>query len=732
MAVHGLETLCRPTSVAVVGASHEPGAIGHIVLANLIAGGFAGPIYAVNPRRIVVPGSIWCASVDTLPAAPDLAVIAVPPASVPDVVRALGRLGTRVAVILTNGFGEASHRAALAAAGRESGIRLVGPNSLGMLLPGISLNATFAPQGALPGRLAFLSQSGALVTAMLDWAADRHVGFSAMVSMGDMVDVDWAEMIAFYAADPETAAILLYIEGIGDAARFMSAACAATRLKPVVAIKAGRSAASGQAAMSHTGAMTGAYDVHAAAFRRAGMILVDSMTELFDAAEILGRGSRPCGPRVGIVTNGGGAGVLAADALPAAGAELAKLAPETVSLLDRVLPKGWSRANPADVVGDACADRFDAAVRQLLADPGVDALLVLHCPTAVETGVAMATAALHAAAGSSKPVIGAWLGPSDAASARPLFDAAGVPLFDTVEGAVRGLGYLRQVTLARAQASPNRPSAGSPEHNHAAAAIVATVRGDGRCALSATEARALLAAYGIPTVTARVAADPAGVAAACAGVAAPYVVKIVSPQLSHKSDAGGVVTNLPDAAAAVTAGTLMQRRIMREHPEAQIAGFEIEPMIVERNGVELIVGVAEDSVFGPVIAVGAGGKAVEVIRDRALDLPPLDDDLARAMIARTRIAALLAGYRDVPPYDLDGVVAVIRAVATMVEDFPDIVELDINPLLVGQARVTALDVRIRISDAPRASRMAIRPMPEDCTTPRPSPSQSLSDRPATP
>ncbi len=713
MSIRDLAPLCHPTSIAVIGASRRPGSIGHTVLANIIAGGFGGPVHAVNPHRVDVRGSVWAASVEALTIVPDLAVIAVPGSGVLAIVETLGKLGTPVAVVLSGGIGD---RAALLAAARDAGVRLVGPNSLGVLMPALQLNASFAPQPATPGRLAFLSQSGAMVTAMLDWAADRHVGFSGVVSMGDMADVDLADLIDLYAADAATDAILLYVEGVTDAARFLSAARAATQHKPIVAIKAGRSAEAGRAALSHTGAMTGSYDVHVAAFRRAGIVLVETMTELFDAAEVLARRHPRCGTRVAVVTNGGGAGVLATDALPAAGGTLATLAPAAMAGLDAALPPGWSHANPIDLIGDARADRFEAATAIALADPGVDALLVLHCPTAVETGATISQAVLSAAKGTTKPVIGAWLGPNDAAAARPLFETAGLALFDTVEGAVRGFGYLRQATIGRDAALRAPPRLSIPDHDRArAAAIITGARCEGRTLLFGTEARAILSAYGIPVVPARLARTTEAVAAACERLAPPYVVKIASPDLPHKSDVGGVVTALPDAAAAVAAAEAMLARITHARPDACIVGFEVETMVVERTGHELIVGVADDAVFGPVLAVGAGGKAVELLHDRALELPPLDDELARGMIARTRVAALLAGYRDVPAADIDGVVRVLEAVSTMIADLPDLVELDINPLLVGETRVTALDVRMRISATARESRMAIRPIPVEWT-----------------
>lgn len=712
MTAKDLTQLHHPTSVVVIGASERPGSVGHEVLVNIVAAGFAGSIFALNPHPVALDGTTWIDTIANLPQVPDLAIIACPAAHVIASIEQLGKIGTRFAVIVSNGFGDAADRAMLKAAAQASNVRLIGPNSLGVVIPGAKLNASFAPYGARAGKLAFLSQSGALVTAMLDWAAARAIGFSGIVSMGDMADTDLADLIDFYAADPGTDAILIYVEGVSDAGRFMSAARAATLLKPVIAIKAGRSAASAKAALSHTGAMAGAYDVHAAAFRRAGVVMVDTLTDLFAAAQTLSC-YKPClGNRVAIVTNGGGAGVLAADGLPAVGATLAALAPATIAKLNHALPPGWSQDNPIDVVGDAHADRFGAAIAAALADPYVDIVLALHCPTAVETGTAMAAATIQAAAGAGKPVLACWLGPHNAAQVRRPFEAAHLALFDSIEEIVRGLGYLRRAAEGRAAALRAPPRLSIPEHDRERAlATISEARLEKRFLLSDAEGRAILSAYGIPTVTGHAASSVREVAAACDGMTAPFVLKIVSSDLTHKSDAGGVVTELRDAAAVASAARAMQERIAREHPEVRLDGFEIEPMVRERNGIELLVGVADDAVFGPVLTVGAGGKAVELLHDRALELPPLDDELARAMIARTRISALLAGYREVLPAAVDGVVRVLEAVATMVADLPDIVELDINPLLVGHEKVIALDARVRIAEWPRSSRMAIRPMP---------------------
>jgi acetyltransferase len=568
----------------------------------------------------------------------------------------------------------------------------------------------------MPGRLAFVSQSGALVTAMLDWAAERHIGFSSVVSAGDMADVDLGDLIDKLATDPATDAILLYVEGITDAPKFLSAARAASAVKPVVAIKAGRSANSSKAALSHTGALIGAYDAHRAAFDRAGIVTVDSLTELFDAAQLLCRCKPTTGERLAIISNGGGAGVLAADALAQTGGRLANLSEETISGLDGALPQGWSRANPIDVVGDARAERFIDATIASLADPGVDAVLVIHCPTAVATGEEIArdlTKALAERAGAkAKPVIACWMGPANAETARPDFDAAGIPMFDNLDDAVRGFGYLLRAGQARAaRMRAPAPLTLSGADRGRAATVIADARSAGRSVLNAIETRSILAAYGVPVVDARFARTAEGLARQCDDLWSPFVLKIVSADLTHKSDAGGVAFGLPSREATTAAAGAMAERIAREHPEAHIDGFEVQHMVAFQSGMEMFAGFAVDPTFGPMLAFGTGGKAVELVHDRALGLPPLDDGLAMAMIENTRIAKLLVGYRDVPAADLDAIVRVLNALSQIAIDHPEIAELDINPLVPTPGGVVALDARARIADPAHRTKLAIQPYP---------------------
>ncbi|SEM91220.1 acetyltransferase [Sphingomonas gellani] len=690
MALRNLPTLLHPASIAVIGASRRQGTVGRTVLDNIVAGGFRGRVSAVNPHPLDVAGVECVASVDALRDPPELAVVALPAPLVPDALRRLGARGTRDAVVLSNGFAGADGREALLSAVAGSGMRIVGPNSLGVLIPRIGLNASFAPRAAAPGRLALLSQSGALVTAMLDWAADRQVGFSGVVSMGDMVDADAADLLDLFAADSTTDAILLQVESIRDAARFMSAARAAARLKPVIALRAGRSAdTDGQGAFA-------ADRVYRAAFRRAGMILVDGVAELFDAAQLLGCHPPRCGSRVAIVTNGGGAGRLAADALAASGGTLAQRA----------------GAEPVEVVADrGHAERVGAAVAAALADAAVDAVLTVHCPTAFDDGQAAAQAVVAAATGARKPVIACWMGPATAAAVRPMFAAARLALFDNVDDAVRGLSHLRQAAEGREALLRAPPALSIPDHDRERArAIIVGARLEGPTELTGTEARFVAAAYGIPIVASHLARTTAAVAEACAALPGPYVVKICSPDLPNKAAVGGVALALPDAGAAVAAAQEMRRNIGDMHPDADLIGFEVASMVGGKDVPELRVRVVEDAVFGPVIGLGVGGTLGAAFPAMALDLPPLDDALAQGLVARAGIAALIAA-----PGAEATVVRVLNAVAALAADLPELESLDIDPLVVAGDRLTALDVRMHIAARPREGRLAIRPVPAEWT-----------------
>jgi len=717
MSPYNLAALLSPASVAVIGGSDHPGSVGQVVVDNLLSGGFAGPIHLVNPRRLEVAGTHWAARIADLPEPPDLAVVIVPAAAVPPVITELGAAGVKVAVILSAGLTDANGlRQAMLDAARPYGLRIVGPNGLGLLAPHAGLNASFARGAPIAGNLALISQSGALISGLIDWATTRQLGFSGIVSVGDMAEVDLGDLIDLFAADPHTDAILLYIEGVTHAAKFMASARAAARIKPVIALKAGRNPASGRAVRSHTGALAGAYDVHVCAFERAGIVQVESLTELFDAAAVLRVGQGLAGDRLAIITNGGGAGILALDAMTTREGVLAELAPQTLERLNAALPAGWSHGNPVDLIGDAPVERYRLALDAVLSDPGVDAVLVMNCPTAltqprdIAQGVADSVAAARGR-GVLKPVIACWLGDANQDVAGPILSAAGLPMFGAPDSAIRGFGHLLAARRAKAGMSGAQGRRDARTDDRATAvALIQTARSQGRTLLNEIEAKDLLGAYGVTTVPTRLAATAQDVAGVCAELAPPYAVKIVSPQISHKSDVGGVALDLPDARAAGAAAAAMAARVAAALPDATITGFAVQTMIPPGRAHELIVGLALDATFGPVVMVGAGGKAVEVLKDHALGLPPLDGDQARAMIARTRISRLLAGYRDEPRADIDGVVATLEALSAIATDLPDVVELDINPLRVDANGVMALDARIVISQEPGlASRLVLQP-----------------------
>lgn len=691
-----------------------------LVLDNLLAGGFDGTVYVVNPHPVRRQGMTWVASLTDLPEAPELAVIMTPEPTVAAIIEQLGSRGTRCAVILTAGLDDpVAFRGAIMEAARRHDLRIVGPNCLGIIAPHARINATFARTPAQPGYLGLISQSGALITAVLDWAQTRGIGFSSIISAGDMADANLGDLIDLLAADPHTHAILLYVEGVTEAAGFMAAARAAALHKPIIAIKAGKSQLAAQATLSHTGAMIGSYDVYEAAFARVGILLVDNLTALFDAAEILCACEPVPGNQLAILTNGGGAGILAVDALAQTDGQLATLTIETIAALAEVTPAGSPRANPVDILGDADADRYAAAVRAILRDNGSDVVLAMNCPTARSDAKETALAICREVAAAAqdrirKPVLACWLGDANSDMVRPVFAAAGIPVFSTPDDAVRAFGYLAQARRLRTSLTEAPAQSREVEANRVAArAIISDAQADGSTTLSEIKVKKLLEAYGIPVAPTRFAASAEAVEEACCWLSPPYAVKIVSRDLPHKSDVGGVALDLPDARAAVAAAKDMERLIRRDFPGARIQGFAVEDMIKVKDGREMIVGLSNDPTFGPIIMAGAGGVATELLNDKAIDLLPIDHAQARALIARTRMSRLLAEYRNVPAADVESAADVLDAVSAMAVDLPDLLELDINPLIVSAAGVIALDARARIAaEATTASRLILRAAPE--------------------
>jgi len=732
MSIRYLDKLFAPRSVGLIGATDREGTVGAVTLRNLRRAGFPGELLLVNPHHQTLNGLPVYPDVESLPRAPDLAVIATPPDTVPGLIGALGARGTRAAVVITAGFGELGdagrrlQQATLDAA-RPFLLRIIGPNCVGIIVPRSGLDASFAQISPPAGGLAFVSQSGAILTAMLDWAAARNIGFSHVVSLGDMADVDFGDMLDHLALDPHTSAILLYAEGVTHGRKFMSAARAAARAKPVLVLKAGRSSGGAKAATSHTGMLAGSDAVYDEAFRRAGLLRVGTMGELFDAAETLALTHTQRGDRLAILSNGGGAGVLATDALEAASGRLAQLAPETIERLDRALPRTWSRGNPVDIIGDAPGERYAAALEALVADPGVDALLVLNCPTALSASEAAASTVIDTIARvpaetlRSRNIFTAWLGDHSAVAARQRFTDAGIPTYETPEGAISG--FLHRVRYEASQtllleSPPLGPASSAPEIGRVAD-VIATALATGRSWLEPAEVGAILAAYSIPQPLSRDAATAEEAAAAAAELGFPVALKIRSPDITHKSDVGGVALDLADAAGVRSGAAAMFARVRQSCPGARIEGLFVQQMIRRPGAIELLAGLSEDAVFGPIVVFGQGGTAVEVVHDSAVALPPLNPLLAKAQMARTRVWHLLQAYRGKPPTAIEAIADVLIRLGQLAADHAEIRELDLNPLLADAAGVIAVDARIRIAAAslPGPARLAIAPYPSEleCT-----------------
>ena len=736
MSIRHLESLFKPRSLAVIGASRREGSLGAVLAANLMSADFTGPIYPVHPKAEEIGGLTAFPSVADLPETPDLAVLATPPETVPGLIEQLAARGTRGAVVITAGFGEGGDPKGqrrcqeMLDAARTNTLRIIGPNCLGVIVPGSGLNASFSHISALKGDLAFVTQSGAMVTAMLDWATPRGIGFSHVVSLGDKSDVDFGDMLDYLALDGGTRAILLYVESITHARKFMSAARAAARAKPVIVIKGGRYAEGARAAASHTGALAGSDAVYEAVFARAGLLRVFSLEELFDAAETLASARSVPGDRLAILTNGGGLGVLATDALVERGGHLAELSPETIARLDAVLPATWSRGNPVDIIGDAPGARYAAALDILMEDPAADALLVMNCPTAVASSLeaAQTTAASFIkknkdrASWKSKPVFTAWVGEASARQARVVFDETHLPTYNTPEQAVRGFMHLvhyrrNQVLLAETPSSivDEADNGSALPNRRMARKIITAALDEKREWLSEHEAKAVLAAYGIPIVETLQVDTPEAAAKAASGIKGPVVLKIFSPDLTHKSDVGGVILGLEGEIEVLEAAREMLMRVRRLAPQADLQGFTVQSFCQRPYAQELILGAATDAQFGPVVLFGAGGTAVEVLSDKAIGLPPLNSTLAKALISETRVFRLLEGYRDRLPADMDALIAALVRLSDLVVDFAEIAEVDINPLLADAQGVIALDARVRVSPKTisASERLAIRPYPRE-------------------
>jgi acetyltransferase len=725
MSTFNLDKVFKPRRIAVIGASPRPGALGETVLRNLRTAGFQGAVHPVNPKYSQIDGQTVRGSVLDIPDAPDLAVICTPAATVRAIVGECGAAGVAGVVILSAGFreigetGAALERELAEEARRFRGLRVIGPNCLGIIAPEAGLNASFAAQTPSAGRLAFISQSGALCTAILDWAVERGVGFSHFVSIGNMVDVDFGDLIDYFGRQPEVRSIMFYAESVTNARKFMSAARAFSRIKPIVAYKSGRFAESAKAATSHTGALAGEDAVFDAAFARAGIERCFEIDDMFDCAELLAWQRVPLGPNLAIITNAGGPGVMAADALLARGGALATLAPSTLDRLNAVLPGYWSHGNPVDILGDAPAQRYRAATEIVLQDESVDGLLIALTPQAMTDPTGTAEAVAELSARSPRPILASWMGGRTVAAGIERLNQVKIPTYGNPGQAVRAFMHL--VSYGR-----NRDVLYETPRDVVPQLVVdredverhlAAIRRQAGTLISEDVCKSLLTAYGVPTARTLVAGSESDAVAAAREIGFPVVLKVLSPDIAHKTDVGGVELGLADEAAVRAAFDRITGRVERLRPAATIRGVTVQEMIQDGPGHELIVGAKKDATFGSVLLVGTGGIAAEVLNDRVLELPPLNESLARRMLERLRGWPLLCGYRGRPGVHLDRLIEALIRFSYLVADLPEIAEIEVNPLLASERRVIALDARaVRDDRCPSPPRpfehLAIRPYPE--------------------
>jgi len=709
MGRHYLNPLFAPAAIAVFGAGEQADSMGGRVCRNLQASGFAGPVYAINPQR---PDCF--ASLEAVDGPVDLAVIATPAARVPGLIRACGERHVKTAIVLSTDFDSPE---ALAEEARRHGVRVLGPHCLGLMRPSIGLNASFSGNTARRGPLALVSQSGAICTAILDWADTHGVGFSSVVSVGEASDIGFGDILDYLSMDPETRSILLYLEGIRDARRFISGLRASARMKPVVVVKAGRHPEGAHAALAHTGSQAGADDVFNAALERAGAVRAGTIGQLFAAARLLSTPCRANGNRLAIVTNAGGPGVMAADWAAEKNIALAEPGEATLRALDAVLPQRWSRGNPLDLQGEATPRHYQAAVEACLADEAVDGVLAMLTPQALAQPTATAQALADAANPRRKPVLACWLGGPQVLAAREVFDRRHIPSFPNPESAVAAFGFLaayRRNQELLLQAPGPLAEAEPPDIEGARLVIEATLE-EKRGVLSWLETRAVLRAFNIPLLPALIARSPNEALAAAECLGLPVAMKILSPDISHKSDVGGVRLNINSAESVRQHYAELTAQVRALRPQAQIEGVSVEAMYGNPNGRELLAGIFNDPAFGPVLSFGAGGTTAEILQDRAVALPPLNGHLARAMVAQTRVAKLLGQFRHLPPADMESLVRVLLRLSAMACELPQIQAVDINPLAVDENGVWALDARILIRPPPPCQRpydhMAIHPYP---------------------
>lgn len=718
-----LDVFFRPKNVALIGASERPGSVGRVVLENLRAGQPEFPIYAVNPNRSTVLGRPCYARVADIPEQVDLAVLTTPAATIPGLIRECAEEGVRGAIIISAGFretGEAGKKLEMQVLeeARKGNMRIIGPNCLGVMSPLCGLNATFAGSMAARGSVAFLSQSGALCTAMLDWSEREMVGFSSFISLGSMLDVGWGDLITYLGDDPNTKSIVLYMETIGDARSFLSAAREVALSKPIIIIKAGRTEAAAKAAASHTGSLAGRDDVLDAAFKRVGVLRVNNISDIFYMVEVLSKQPRPTGPRLTIMTNAGGPGVLATDSLISNGGKLAEIPPSIIKELDALLPPHWSKGNPVDILGDADAHRYAAALEIVSKNPESDGLLVIMTPQGMTSPTSIAENLRHYATSTGKPILASWMGGPTVAEGVRILTKAGIPMFPYPDTAAKAFTYLWQYA-DHLRSLYETPSLISDEHStdqkFAADQVIEEVRNSGRTILDEAESKKVLSLYGIPTVQTVTALTESEAVDAAARIGYPVVLKLYSKTITHKTDVGGVKLNLRDEESVREAFRSIQESVTAHGSASDFGGVTVQPMVSFKDGYELILGSSTDAQFGPVLLFGTGGQLVEVFKDRALGLPPLNSTLARRMMEQTKIWTALKGVRGRAPVNTAALEELMVRFSRLVVEQPWIKEIDINPLLASPSGFLALDARIIVypKDFPaeKLPKLAIRPYP---------------------
>ncbi len=727
MTIRNLEYMFRPKSIALIWADQEYAAYGEPILKNLSEGGFEGNLFSIHPEKKTVAGVAAFKSLDEVLQAPDLALIARPRKEVPNLIKQLGEKGTKAVVLISYGFGEGGddegrqYREQTLKAANPYLLRIVGAGSLGVIVPSQGVNAGYAHVYPKNGNVAFVAQSGTLLSSVLDWATYRNIGFSHLVSLGDMVDVDFGDMLNYLSMDGHNRAILMYIEHVANARKFMSAARAAARMKPVIVVKSGRNPEGAKAAESHTGAMAGSDAVYDAVFRRAGILRVNDIAALFDAVQTLSTASRAGGNRLAILTNGGAMGVIATDTLIEKKGRLGILSDDTLAKLDGVLPHPWSHGNPVDIGGDADGKRYAQALEILLEDKGINAIMVLNCPSAIASSTESAQEVIQTVkrniyGAGSRQVLTSWLGDGAAQEARKAFAENKIPTYDTPTEAVRG--FMQLIRHKNSQEMLMQIPATIPEDftpdTDKARSIIEKALKEGHTWLNEAESKEVLTAYGIPVVETLVAKTPEEAGILAEKIGRPVVLKILSPDIHHKTRFSGVVLDLETPAIVEKTAKKMLERVHKAKPDANIYGFTVQPMVLRKNARELIIGMVLDHQFGPVIIFGHGGSYAEIIKDSAMGLPPLNMHLAKEVISQTAICRVLEAYQEMPGADMDAIALTLVKVSQLICDVSQIVELEINPIIADENGVLALDARIKAldSDTSADKRLAIRPYPK--------------------